>query len=115
MNDPLEKRQHYGIPITELERSEYNIEPSSTSTGPTVVINSTMLLITNYEMEGTNCTTDCIENCGIHCEALCDITCGSMELEDTFNEVNETLTEDCRQCIISSYNATTTDPPTTIS
>ena len=48
MNDPLEKRQHYGIPITELERSEYNIEPSSTSTGPTVVVNSTMLLITNY-------------------------------------------------------------------
>ena len=76
-----------------------------------------LILIGNLpsEMEGTNCTTDCIENCGIQCEALCDITCGSMELEDTFNEANETLTEDCRQCIISLYNATTTDPPTTIS
>ena len=99
----LEKRELFGIPIAELERSEYNMAISYDK-GP---VNSTIVLMApNVHFDGNDCSADCLDDCGTKCEYLCNVTCGNDH--DTFasgdDNTDQINIEECKACIFDFAN-----------
>ena len=106
----LEKRELFGIPIAELERSEYNMAISYDK-GP---VNSTIVLMApnNVYFDGNDCSADCLDDCGTKCEYLCNVTCGNNDHDfftsgDDDNTAEMINIEECKACIFDFANIST--------